>query len=382
MGGGGKKVRETVGKVLNLNTAPMRILDPASYVTHMITKNVYGHHERFVETGSINIKNEVAYTTQNWAEGLRQEWETITQPALDALGISTSSKIYTVAEDMMYKDAYQTASIVAAVILAVVSWYVGGLAAGWVGESLGVTMATGAGGITLSGALVEAVVAVGVSALLSPAYEGVIMTLILQGDMVGTMQMINKVLEIEEMGRLNNFMNVMDSTIYEKMAGGHLYNDVWSGGSLYSYDQDPGLDASVGGLFEVSQGTRMVNFIGEDKAGSGIFEKQFDLNLIDTNVNAEGSILNVDQIKAQKVISSFNRTSSKYNTEVEDRNEIVKEYQQIVDDYNSLSSGQKNQANYDATMKKLKALESKITGYDSRIAELQSKLDSLLGVEK
>lgn len=135
----------------------------------------------------------------------------------------------------------------------------------------------------------EAGVAVSATALMGVYYGSMmiasfglsaVMSGLISGSILGMYGELNyELLQYEyhqEKIKLASFGAVMSGSIFDRFAGGDLYNEVQAGGELYSIDQKPPLDASVLGEFKVEDLTRDLSYPFVTHAGDQ-FDMQFDL---------------------------------------------------------------------------------------------------------
>lgn len=322
--------------------------------------------------------NRIANATQNFYSEVIDDWA----------GLDDRNWLGKQLKDILYDHAHDTIAITAMIGIVVATWYLGPVIGGFAGElgGLAVSMAFGAGMASTTAlmavyyvtyGLVYLALSLGISLLMSGMIEGAMGQLLTPSSISTFVGQLSHIEKLKEQVRSQNFSDTMDGTVFEKMAGGYVYNNTYAGGDIYSYDQKNSLDASVGGEFSASQGTRLINFIDSDQAGTNIFEKRFDLNIVNTDVNAEGrGGISPQKAAYMKKSRDFNAKIDTYNAEQNIYNSKVKEYQAIIDEYNAMPASKKTKANYDATISRLNSLEKQMVGITDNLTLMRKDLEN------
>jgi hypothetical protein len=338
---------------------------PGNFVDYMLW-----HGDNFNEAFGKSLRD-IAVANQGLYTNVLDKW----------LGLDDSTWLGSQVKDLMYDHAMDTIGTIAIVALVVVSWYLGGLLSG-VAQYVGglaasyATAATSAAVYYAAYSVVYIGLSVGISLLYSGLLEGIFGELMTPDQLSNFIGQLSHIEKIKEQTRMQNFTDIMDGTVFEKMAGGYIYNNTYAGGDIYAYDQKDSLDASVGGQFQASSGVRLLNFVDGDQAGNSVFEKQFDLNLINTDVNAEGRGTITGQRAAyMKKTRDFNAKLDTYNSKQDTYNKKTVEYQAIIDEYNARPAPEKTKANYDATVARLGVIERQLTGISDELSTMKTQLE-------
>jgi hypothetical protein len=183
-------------------------------------------------------------------------------------------KLGTLVKDVTYDDAYQSVGIAAIVAVTILTWGYGSSFA--LSAANYMTVAAYGAGVSSSFALMatwyatQIVVYFGMSALLSGIIDAAVFVM-LGG--VAVFDLINRYNMIEEQKRVSYVSSIHDGSIFDNMAGGIVYNDIFAGGTFFDATQAPNTSCSVGELPQFGQNLIRLEFPFSNYAG------EYDKNL-------------------------------------------------------------------------------------------------------
>lgn len=315
--------------------------------------------------------------TQAHGDFLQTEYLSVYKP----LGLDDRSWFGKIIKDIYYDDAYSTAAIgviVAALVLSYVSagtmstWSAGAIAGAGAAMS-GVAYAAYVSAVIL----VEIIVNMGIALIIGGVINGALSHLMNPKTIQIAMQQLMRMQEQEAKLRYQNLIDVADGTVFEKMAGGVIYNETYSGGDLYEYDQKNSLAVSVGGEFGLSEGNKLINHVDADQAGGGLFENKFNLNIVNTDVSESSGGMPPQEAIRMRNLQTYNKLTKQYNAKTETYNDKVAQYKSIADSYNKLPSAKKTKSRYQSTMKQLSVIESRLGGMEKEIIDIRKSMENV-----
>lgn len=303
--------------------------------------------------------DDVATSLQNVYNEVLDDWLGIDDEGIFGIKTGFTAKIGQAIKDITHDHARSTVGIIAAVVAVVGMYYVGTFTF----EAVAGILGGAAAAYVSTTVLVLSVLAVlGLGLVLSGILSAVLSAAVTVMSVPETLRYITNKLEkvemLETQARLERFTDTVDGTVFGKMAGGVLYNEVYAGGSIYAYDQNNGLGTSVGEMFTISNGNKLINHIDGTQAGTSIFENRFDLQPIKTTVSGGGEGLSALQVVSIVKSRLYNAKAELYNEKVELYNAEVDKYNSIVSEYNNLPSAKKSLATYNTYVDRLKNQES------------------------
>lgn len=184
-------------------------------------------------------------------------------------------------KDLLYDHAKTTVMISALIGTLVVAWAYAPMLSEYLASEVALYAHT-TFAITNAAAMIAIfegtsfIASLGISYLLSGAITGVVGSAF---SPLAYLPLVDSYLLKESALNLTNFKDTLSGLNFEKMAGGLFYNEVYSGGQLYSFSQDNSLNASVGGDFNLSLNTKQNEAPFLDFAG-GSYGERFNLTLM------------------------------------------------------------------------------------------------------
>ena len=204
--------------------------------------------------------------------------KTIYTDILKPLGVNDNSffgikgwlggKLGTVTKDIMHDDAYVSVGIIAIVAITILTWGYGSSVS--LSAANAATVAAYSAGVTSTFALMttwyatQIIIAFGIGAIASGLIDGAIFAM-LGG--ITVFELLNQYNKYEEQKRVSYVSSIHDGTIFDKMAGGAIYNDIFAGGTFYDATQAPNTSCSVGELVQFGQNLIRLEFPYSNYAG-------------------------------------------------------------------------------------------------------------------